>query len=72
MDDWTRVAKNTYSKAVNSPVRFIPLHLSAIVRQDKLWHLFISNTHIAAFQTFEELDGAVPVLLNGFLNRSGK
>ena len=70
IDAWIRATPRAFTLSVASPNRYMPVHLTAVIREDKQWHLFINNAHVAAFQTFEELDGMVPVLVNGYLNRS--
>jgi len=69
IEDWARVNPRVFTLQVNDPSRYVGLHLTATIK-DKQWHLHIEYHYIATFQTFEELDGMVPVLVNGYLNRS--
>ena len=47
------------------------MQVSASIKdKDKRWYLGIDYRLVADFETFEELDGMVPVLVNGYLNRS--
>ena len=70
IEDWARISPRSFTASVPRPNRYMPVHLTAVIKEDKQWHLFINDAHVAAFQTFEELDGMVPVLVNGYLNRS--
>lgn len=68
--DWTRVEPTMFTLQINRPDRCAQLLLHAVIRRNAHWDLYIAGEHIATFQTFEELDGMVPVLVNGYLNRS--
>ena len=68
--EWTRVTSRAYSLQVNSPGRYKPVHVYAIIQAKDLWQLCFDHRHIATFETFEELDGMVPVLVNGYLRRN--
>lgn len=68
--DWARVAPTVFTLQINRPDRYAKLLLHAIIRRTADWDLYIAGERIATFQTFAELDSMVPVLVNGYLNRS--
>ena len=70
IEEWTRVTPRSFTKAFQRPDMYSTMHISAVIRDDKRWHLFIRNVYIADFQTFEELDETVPVLVNAYLRRT--
>jgi len=69
--EWNRISQTAYALNIDRPGGWVPLYIYAEIRpSDKLWHLYIQGNHVAAFGTFEELDGVVPVLANGYLTRT--
>ena len=68
VEDWVRVNPRVFTLQVNDPSRFVGLHLTATIKHNQ-WNLFIEHDYIATFPTFEELDSAAPILVNGYRNR---
>ena len=48
----------------------MPMQITAVIQKDKQWRMFINTEYVADFHTFEELDGAVPVLVNAYIRRT--
>lgn len=72
-DDWIRASPRSFYKRIHfhSPdgIMIVRVHATRKTK-DAWWHLSINYRRIADFETFEELDGVVPVLVNAYLNRS--
>ena len=68
--EWARVNQRTYTMQVTDPKRFGGLHLMAYIQAKDKWSLYIGHEFIANFQTFEELNGMVPILVNAHLRRN--
>lgn len=68
IEDWVRQNPRVFTLQVHDRHQDARLQLHATIK-NKVWSLFIGHEFIADFQTFEELDGMVPVLVNGYLNR---
>jgi len=75
IEDWVKLNPRAFIKKIYRPHQYRPyqyrfhhtlrIHASAS-NKDKRWYLSLNYRTIADFETFEELDGMVPILVNAY------
>lgn len=61
-DAWMKVSPTHFTKVVHNPSRFFPTTLDIVIIRKDEWQFFVNRNYIASFNTWEEAEGAAPML----------
>lgn len=61
-DSWARVTPRHFCKVINVPSRYSPHSIDLKIADTGEWNLFINRNYIASFNSWEEAEGAAPML----------
>lgn len=61
-DTWGRVTPYHFSKTIHLPDRWRPITVDLKINAYGEWYLFINRNYIATFNSWEEAEGAAPML----------
>ena len=61
-DAWMKVSPTHFTKVLHNPARFFPTSVDIVIKRKGEWEMYINRNYIATFNSWEEAEGAAPML----------